>query len=256
MSEDIQEVSGQSVVLVGSFDPTLVQPQFLLEKGLVRESDLSSLKIETMIPDVAALSFSWLSIVVERTKITASTTLTYPAPEPVRDFILDLVKEMRSSRLTALGINSDHHFQARDVQVWHRVGDRLAPKEGLWDQVLTNPGMQAIWVRGERDDRFDGYILVRVEPSTRISNGIYVQVNDHFEITANEADAAPHALLARLTDQWSASSQRSDRIINRDSPDESQTGINVRVFPALLQDRREVLTATSTSGNPNAWSRV
>jgi hypothetical protein len=44
--------------------------------------------------------------------------------------------------------------------------------------------------------------------------------------------------------------------IIRDSPDESQTGINVRVFPALLQDRREVLTATSTSGNPNAWSSV
>jgi hypothetical protein len=42
----------------------------------------------------------------------------------------------------------------------------------------------------------------------------------------------------------------------RDSPDESQTGINIRVFPALLQDRREVLTATSTSGNPNVWSRV
>src|SRR5215813_798329 len=45
-------------------------------------------------------------------------------------------------------------------------------------------------------------------------------------------------------------------LLSRDSPDESQTGINVRVFPALLQDRREVLTATSTSGNPNAWSRV
>src|SRR5262249_45297764 len=39
--------------------------------------------------------------------------------------------------------------------------------------------------------------------------------------------------------------------IDRDSPDEFQTGINVRVFPALLQDRREVLTATSTSGSPN-----
>ena len=41
---------------------------------------------------------------------------------------------------------------------------------------------------------------------------------------------------------------------SRNSPDESQTSINVRVFPALLQDRREVQTATSTSGNPNAWS--
>src|SRR5262249_17682505 len=29
----------------------------------------------------------------------------------------------------------------------------------------------------------------------------------------------------------------ADRFLNRDSPDESQTGINVRVFPALLQDR-------------------
>jgi hypothetical protein len=49
-----------------------------------------------------------------------------------------------------------------------------------------------------------------------------------------------------------SSSRRKQKSISRDSPDESQTGINVRVFPALLQDRREVLTATSTSGNPNA----
>src|SRR6478609_10128309 len=42
-----------------------------------------------------------------------------------------------------------------------------------------------------------------------------------------------------------------ERASSRDSPDESPTGINVRVFPALLQDRREVLTATSTSGSPN-----
>ncbi len=40
-------------------------------------------------------------------------------------------------------------------------------------------------------------------------------------------------------------------IITRDSPDESQTGINVRVFPALLQDGREMWLATSSSGSPN-----
>jgi hypothetical protein len=33
--------------------------------------------------------------------------------------------------------------------------------------------------------------------------------------------------------------------------DESQTDMNIRVFPALLQDRREVRTTTSTTGNPN-----
>jgi hypothetical protein len=35
------------------------------------------------------------------------------------------------------------------------------------------------------------------------------------------------------------------------SVEASQTGINIRVFSALLQDRGEVLTATNTSGNPN-----
>jgi len=44
-------------------------------------------------------------------------------------------------------------------------------------------------------------------------------------------------------------SKKSPGFLNRDSPDESQTGINVRVFPAFLQDRREVLTATSTPIN-------
>ena len=39
---------------------------------------------------------------------------------------------------------------------------------------------------------------------------------------------------------------RPRQLLIRYSPDESQTGINVRVFPALLQDRREVLTATGT----------
>src|SRR5262249_29085041 len=37
-----------------------------------------------------------------------------------------------------------------------------------------------------------------------------------------------------------AITKRRDAYLSRDSPDESQTGINVRVFPALLQDRREV----------------
>jgi hypothetical protein len=38
----------------------------------------------------------------------------------------------------------------------------------------------------------------------------------------------------------------------RDSPDDSQSGVNISAFPACLEEKREVLTATSTSGNPNA----
>ena len=68
----------------------------------------------------------------------------------------------------------------------------------------------------------------------------------------------PMGKLARAesADRTDLPASTFDFVLSRDSPDESQTSINVRVFPTLLQDRREVLTATSTSGNPNAWSRV
>ena len=39
--------------------------------------------------------------------------------------------------------------------------------------------------------------------------------------------------------------------LDRDSPDESQTGVNIRAFPAFPQDSREVRTATGASGSPN-----
>jgi hypothetical protein len=37
----------------------------------------------------------------------------------------------------------------------------------------------------------------------------------------------------------------------RDSPDDSQIGVNIRAFPALLQDWREAWIATSSLGSPN-----
>src|ERR1700688_4984048 len=37
----------------------------------------------------------------------------------------------------------------------------------------------------------------------------------------------------------------------RFSPDDSRTGVNIGTFPAFLQARREVWTATTTSGNPH-----
>src|SRR5262245_12353842 len=72
---------------------------------------------------------------------------------------------------------------------------------------------------------------------------------------ASNSSAPPLESLSRFT-PLTVNQAYAQRVPKHRSQDESQTGINVRVFPTLLQDRREVLTATSTSGNPNAWSRV
>src|SRR5262245_59778148 len=43
---------------------------------------------------------------------------------------------------------------------------------------------------------------------------------------------------------------------NRDSPDESQTGINVRICPGPLTRQTRGADRYQRSGNPNAWSSV
>jgi hypothetical protein len=39
--------------------------------------------------------------------------------------------------------------------------------------------------------------------------------------------------------------------VNRDSPDDSRTGLDIRNVPVLLQDRSGARTASVTSGSPN-----
>src|SRR6476659_9442855 len=45
--------------------------------------------------------------------------------------------------------------------------------------------------------------------------------------------------------------RKSDNYFDRDSPDDSRTGVNIGAFPAFLQDRRKVRTAIDTSRNRN-----
>src|SRR5262249_50786212 len=40
------------------------------------------------------------------------------------------------------------------------------------------------------------------------------------------------------------------QILNRHSPDDSRTSVNIRAFPVSLEDRREVRTPTSTLRQP------
>ena len=42
-----------------------------------------------------------------------------------------------------------------------------------------------------------------------------------------------------------------NNVINRDSPDDSRTGVSISVFPTFQQDRSAVRTATVTSGSPD-----
>jgi hypothetical protein len=207
------DVVGTSIVLVGPADPTVLQPSNLLKIGALTEADLTELQYEIFAPEVTVAKLSWVRAIVERDKFMFSTTPQAPAAEPVRDLLLSVVELQATTRFTALGINREQHFAVSSLEVWHDVGHRLVPKADLWSKILNQPGTLSVTVQGERDDGAKGKINLRIEPSIQIRPGIFVHINDHFDASADALETDPDHLLVHLTDGWSSSVRRFERIV-------------------------------------------
>jgi hypothetical protein len=207
------DLVGHSIVIVGTFDPSRMQPGELVKNGLFDEADLSGLTYSMILQDIVVGSLPWISFTVEREKLTATTTLTSPAAEPVRDFVLDLIELMPARQYSALGINRDTHLPLHSKDDLQALLDRLAAKmirssvpidddarlslgaphdarPNQWLEILVQPVLRTLSVQGNRDDGTSGSVTVRVEPSIRVLPAVYVQINDHFE--ANPATLTPY----------------------------------------------------------------
>ena len=71
------------------------------------------------------------------------------------------------------------HFRAPDEHYWHLIGDELAPK-GTWNKIVKDPGLRSVTMKCQRPDGRGGDLFVKLEPSTPVQFGIFVDVNDHY----------------------------------------------------------------------------
>jgi hypothetical protein len=114
-----------------------------------------------------------------------------------------------------MGINRDFHYGLESQKAWHRVGDRLAPKQE-WAEVLTEPGLINLMIQGERPDNLEGYLQVRVQPSTRVDLGVYVHVNDHYQLPSpSTTPTGAPGIIDILTENWNESLRRGSEIAQR-----------------------------------------
>jgi len=213
MPADTAGLTGNNIVVIGTFDPAVAQPSALLKEQIIRESDIPDMVIELLIPEAISFRLSWMSAVFEINRLIVTTTLTSPVAEPVRDFVVDVIDLMKNAQIRALGINTNYHFGTAGPDSLNQLGHLLAPKQNLWDAVLKRPLLSSMSIRGQRDDDFQGSLNVKVEPSTRIEYGVYVEVNNHFEVTEPEMLKDPTGLVNRLLDQWEPSIQKAEQII-------------------------------------------
>jgi hypothetical protein len=118
-----------------------------------------------------------------------------------------------------MGINRRAHIKLESASKWHALGDILAPKEH-WNTLLSeDPGERRIGLlsltmeRNPRPDGLLGYMRVKVEPSLSVQYGVFIEVNDHFEIPTKHPPGCEE-ILEILSKQFSISVPRSEEIID------------------------------------------
>jgi hypothetical protein len=188
---DYVEHQGLSVVLVGSFNPAIFNPDWLAKQGIISEHEASDARIDVIHPEVTQFVVGDFQFDISRERF-----MLVAVAEPfvrVSDVVAELFREkLAHTPLTALGINYHAHFRVRDWKQQTALGRKLAPIEpwGDWGAALTGDDLRTVgglvsltMQQSAPDDRLAGNIKVTVQPSATIEpgNGVYVQVNDHYE---------------------------------------------------------------------------
>ncbi len=211
MPDLIPEISGGSVVLVGSFNPKIFQPQWFARQELLPQAEADAAEIKVIIPQVSHFDTERFSIQVTDDRFVA-TSKSSASPAPLRDLVGGTFFILEHTPVSAMGLNYHMHFAMGSEERWHEVGDRLAPKEP-WKEILEGrPGLLSMTIVTQKDAPKGAQFRVKVEPSTQVKLGVYFETNEHYPATA---EAEPlKALMGILGERWEEAQIYATRVVN------------------------------------------
>jgi hypothetical protein len=215
-----------TVVLVGNINPPIFTPAWLHLNGLISEEDMDQADVNVIHPQISNFKVSRFSMRVQPNRFALSTS-----EEPfisIADWVKIIFGEiLPHTPLQQAGINYGGHFAAGSQQQRHALGRALAPIEpwGDWGKLLDaeDPGdaggLRSIDMLQTRVlGRERGFRQVHLEPSVRqdiVSPkvGIYMTVNDHFEVSQPQEAVSAAACVQWVFDNLDESVRVSKSIL-------------------------------------------
>jgi hypothetical protein len=176
-------MSARNVVLVGSFNPVIFHPNWFAKVNLLPPEEAEAATEVLVSGEASRFALPWIDCIARRDRLQLLADSEYQGE--LRDVVTGLLEVLSATPVAVVGINTDVHAPVSTIDLWHALGNRLAPKEGLWGDLFDDPGLSSMKVQGRRGDPHPGFTNVTVEPSNRIQPGLYINVNDHFDLREN-----------------------------------------------------------------------
>jgi hypothetical protein len=202
-TEPIPEIDGSSIIMLGTFNAAIFQPQWFARHGLIPNEEAETVSNLVIAEGVARFNTRWLELLVVPGRFQAATA-DGSRTETLRDLVGGVFELLEHTPVKAMGINRMMHFKLDTEEAWHGVGDRLAPKD-FWKPIFTNrPGLRRLDMQGQREGSSAETVHVITEPSARVTPyGLFIQVNEHFDINPDKDSVS--VLVQQLRQHWEQS---------------------------------------------------
>lgn len=201
-----RELEGLEIVIVGSMNPPIFHPEWFARQQLVQQSEAEKATIDVVSPDVASFSLGWARVQVVREYISFSTNQAQHY-ELLRDLVAGTFNYLKFTPLSQFGINMAGHFRFEKREQWPALAKQLAPTK-IWDGALTEPRMLSLNMQGAREDGHDGNVNVTIEQSVRVNPGLYIRVNDHFDLQQTGDESSAEKVIRVLSSEFPQSIKR------------------------------------------------
>jgi hypothetical protein len=180
------ELQGASIVALGSFNPAIFQPRWLSMHGLIREEEADDADLQIVNREVSIFSTEWFSLQVTQENFTVDAR-DPTMMMPLRDLVVGIFNLLEHTPITAFGMNSYRHYRMESADEWHKFGHHFVPKQS-WHDLLIEPGMRTLTVSGKREGCKADRVQIKLEPSVKVHPGIYISLNQHFQLVRNRTD--------------------------------------------------------------------
>lgn len=188
-----------SIVLIGTFNPSMFHPGWFASRGLVRPEDLKDCQIEILHADLAIFWFEWIHFVIERRRFQAKIREN-AYYEQLRDLVAGTLSILEDVSISAIGLNHEMHFQSSSEEAYHAFGDMVAPKE-VWKDLRDGQYGLSKMVMEYKREKPPGFIRTIIAPSGEFKapvQGLYFETNNHYENVEKDTKS----ILGILQDRW------------------------------------------------------
>lgn len=172
-----------SVVLLGSFNPMIFHPFWLLQKKLISEDDVTKEKIFVNENISSFHVGDWLDM----TTTTKRCEFKIKKAERVvmmRDLIVGTLNSLSEMPIFAVGINRGGVYNLLDEKSYYKFGEKLAPLH-MWEPSFHDPRLRNIAIEEVGSEKFKDKrrtILIKPAEVDNLPFCVDLNINNHYDL--------------------------------------------------------------------------